>query len=49
MDASPAVQFIFNSTIRMDFAKRVQLWGNMERRFKNLYQVKIEYNLFNVL
>ncbi|MES3019611.1 MAG: hypothetical protein V4721_17620 [Bacteroidota bacterium] len=48
MDASPAIQFIFNSKIRLDFSKRVQLWGNMERRFKNLYQVRVEYNLFNV-
>jgi hypothetical protein len=48
MDAAPAVQFIFNSKIRLDLSKHKQLWGNMDRRFKNLYMVRVEYNLFNV-
>jgi len=48
MDVSPAVQFIFYSKVRLDLSKRVQLWGNMQRRFKNLYMVRLEYNLFNV-
>ncbi len=49
MDASTALQFIFNSKVRLDLSKRIQLWGDMQRRFKNLYQVRVEYNLFNVL
>ncbi len=49
MDAAPAFQFIFNSNIRLDLSRRIQLWGNMERRFKNLYHVKLEYNFFNLL
>lgn len=48
MDASPSLQFIIGSKLRLDLSKRVQLWGNMERRFKNLYLARIEYNLFNV-
>lgn len=48
-DAAPAVQFIFNSKLRLDLSKRFQLWGDMQRRFKNLYQVRVEYYLFNVI
>ena len=49
MDAAPALQFIFHSKLRLDLSKRIQLWGDMDRRFKNLYQLRVEYNLFNVL
>jgi len=49
MDAAPAIQFIFNSRLRVDLSKHKQLWGNMERRFKNMYLLRLEYNLFNVL
>lgn len=49
MDAAPALQFIISSKVRLDISKRIQLWGNMERRFKNLYLARVEYNLFNVL
>lgn len=48
MDAAPALQFIFNSKFRVDISRRFQLWGNMRRTAKNMYLVRLEYNLFNV-
>lgn len=48
MDAAPAIQFIFNSKLRVDLSQRIQLWGNMDRSTKNMYLVRAEYNLFNV-
>ena len=48
MDLAPAIQFIFNSKLRVDLSQRFQLWGNMSRSTKNMYLVRAEYNLFNV-
>jgi hypothetical protein len=48
LDAAPAVQLIFNSTIRVDFSYRLPLYNNMERNTKNMYLVRLEYNLFNI-
>ncbi|MDF3077091.1 MAG: hypothetical protein K0S09_980 [Sphingobacteriaceae bacterium] len=48
MDAAPAIQFIFNSKFRVDVSQRFQLWGDMSRTTKNMYLVRLEYNLFNV-
>lgn len=48
LDAAPAVQLIFNSVFRMDFSYRVPLYNDMERNSKNMYLVRLEYNLFNV-
>lgn len=49
MDVAPAVQFIINSNLRVDVSQRFQLWGNMSRNGKNMYLVRLEYNLFNAL
>jgi hypothetical protein len=48
MDFAPALQFIFNSKLRVDLSQRIQLWGNMNRSTKNMYLIRAEYNLFNV-
>ncbi len=48
MDLAPAIQFIFNSKLRVDLSQRLQLWGNMTRSTKNMYLIRAEYNLFNV-
>ena len=48
LDAAPAVQLIFNSLIRVDFSYRVPLYNSMERNTKNMYLVRLEYNLFNL-
>jgi hypothetical protein len=47
MDAAPALQFIFNSTLRLDLSKRFALWNNMDRMGRNMYLVRLEYNIFN--
>lgn len=48
MDVAPAAQLIFNSQLRVDFSYRTPLWNNMERNSKNMYLVRLEYNLFNI-
>ena len=48
LDAAPAVQFIFNSLIRLDFSYRLPLYSAMERNTAHMYLVRLEYNLFNV-
>jgi hypothetical protein len=48
MDMVPAIQFIFNSKLRVDVSKHIQLKSSMERRFRNMYMIRFEYNLFNV-
>lgn len=48
MDVAPAVQFIINSNLRIDVSQRFQLWGNMTRNGKNMYLIRMEYNLYNV-
>lgn len=47
MEVAPAVQVILNSKFRIDLSQRVQLWGNMSRTGKNMYLLRMEYNLFN--
>ncbi len=49
MDAAPAVQFIVNSNFRIDVSQRIQLWNSMTRNQKNLFLVRLEYNIFNFL
>ncbi len=49
LEAAPALQLILNSRTRIDLSKRFQLYGNMDRLTKNMYLVRIEHNLFNVL
>lgn len=49
MDVAPAVQLILNSKCRIDLSQRFQLWGNMSRSGKNMYLLRLEYNIFNVL
>jgi len=48
LDIAPAVQFIFNSFLRVDFSYRTPLYNNMVRTSANTYLVRLEYNLFNV-
>jgi len=48
LDAAPAIQFIFNSLLRVDLSYRAPLWNNMIRTSNNTYLVRLEYNLFNV-
>lgn len=47
-EIAPAIQLILNSTTRIDFSKRFQLWGNMDRYSRNMYVLRLEHNLFNV-
>ncbi|MBS4043903.1 MAG: hypothetical protein KGZ59_08830 [Chitinophagaceae bacterium] len=49
LDIGPSVQFIFNSVTRLDFGFRTPIYSNMERTSTNLYLIKVEHNLFNVL
>lgn len=48
LEAAPALQVILNSRTRIDVSKRIQLYGNMNRMTKNMWLLRIEYNLFNV-
>jgi hypothetical protein len=48
LDAAPAIQFIFNSTIRVDFSYRIPLYNSMIRNTDHMYLVRLEYNLFNL-
>ncbi len=48
VDAAPAVQLIFSSVMRLDFSYRTPLWNDMTRNSKNMYLVRLEYNLFNI-
>ncbi|SHN32219.1 hypothetical protein [Mucilaginibacter sp. OK098] len=48
LDAAPAVQLIFNSTIRVDFSYRIPIYNSMVRNTKDMYLVRVEYNLFNL-
>lgn len=49
LDIAPAAQLIFNSQLRVDFSYRTPLWNNMVRNSKNMYLLRLEYNLFNIL
>jgi hypothetical protein len=48
LDAIPAIQFIFNSKFRVDLSKHMQIKSSMERRFRDMYMMRLEYNFFNV-
>ena len=48
LDAAPAIQFIFDSLIRLDFSYRVPLYNSMQRNTSNMYLIRLEYNLFNL-
>ncbi|HVS91047.1 MAG TPA: hypothetical protein VHE59_03380 [Mucilaginibacter sp.] len=48
LDVAPAVQFIFNSFLRLDFSYRTPIYNSMIRTSANTYLVRLEYNLFNV-
>ena len=47
LDIAPAIQLIFNSKIRFDFAYRKQLYSSMNRTAANGFLVRFEYNFFN--
>ncbi|UYQ91642.1 hypothetical protein MKQ68_16255 [Chitinophaga horti] len=47
VDIAPAVQFIFNSTTRLDLSYRWELAGNMVRNMPNSFTVRMEHNIFN--
>ena len=49
IDFAPSLQLIFNSVTRLDFGFRTPIYSNMERTSTNLYVIKVEHNLFNVL
>lgn len=48
LDIAPAVQFIFNSVLRVDLSYRTPLTNRMIRNTQNMYLVRVEYNLFNL-
>jgi hypothetical protein len=48
LDVAPAVQFIFNSVLRVDLSYRTPLSNRMIRNTQNMYLVRVEYNLFNL-
>lgn len=48
VDVAPAIQFIFNSTTRIDLSYRTQLFGDMERNMTTTYLVRLEHNIFNI-
>ncbi|MBW4890432.1 hypothetical protein KXQ82_11920 [Mucilaginibacter sp. HMF5004] len=47
IDIAPAVQFIFNSTTRLDLSYQTQLSGNLSRTSNTTYLIRLEHNLFN--
>ena len=50
VDFAPAVQMVLNSRTRIDAGYRFEVAGNMNDRYtKNMYLVRLELNLFNVL
>lgn len=49
IDIAPAMQFIFNSQLRVDIGYRKQLYGNMIRTAPNGFMIRAEYLLFNVI
>ncbi len=48
VDVAPAIQFIFNSTTRVDLSYRTQLFGDMDRNMTTTYLVRLEHNIFNI-
>ncbi len=49
LDVVPAIQFIFNSQARLDFAYRHELISSMIRSAPNGFYFNLEYNFFNLL
>lgn len=49
VDIAPAIQFIFNSATRLDFAYRTQLFGNMPRNVFNTFTLRFEHNIYNIM
>jgi hypothetical protein len=50
VDFAPAIQMVLNSRTRIDAGYRFQVAGNIADRYtKNMYLVRLELNLFNVL
>jgi len=49
LDIAPAIQFIFNSTTKLNVGARFQAAGNMDRIGRNRYLISIEQTLLNVL
>lgn len=48
LDVVPAIQFIFNSQARLDFAYRHELVSSMLRSAPNGFYFNLEYNFFNI-
>ncbi|GAB2987751.1 hypothetical protein GCM10027049_29800 [Mucilaginibacter puniceus] len=48
LDVAPAIQFIFDSVLRVDLSYRAPLYNNMIRNSNNMYLVRVEYNIFNL-
>jgi len=48
-DLAPAVQFIFNSTSKINIGYRFQLNGNMDRMTEQSYLVSYEWTFLNVI
>ena len=48
LDVAPAIQFIFDSVLRVDLSYRAPLYNNMIRNSTNMYLVRLEYNIFNL-
>jgi len=48
IDAAPSVQFIFNSTSRLDIGYRKELAATLLRTAPDGFYIRVEYNLFNV-
>jgi hypothetical protein len=48
LDVAPAIQFIFNSTTRLDLSYRTQLTGDMPRNTFNSFLIRFEHNIFNI-
>ncbi|GAA4329480.1 hypothetical protein GCM10023149_34200 [Mucilaginibacter gynuensis] len=48
LDVAPSVQFIFNSIFRVDLSYRTPIYNSMERNSKNMYLVRLEYNIFGL-
>ena len=48
VDVAPAIQFIFNSTTRLDLSYRTQLFGDMARNMDKSFLIRLEHNIFNL-
>lgn len=48
LDFAPSIQFVINSTTRIDVSYRKQLQGSMTRPATEQYLLRLEYNLFNL-